>query len=87
MRFLGYIVFYQDIRMEKERIKAIYDWCEPLSVCDIQIFLEFANFNRQFIQGFNRIAVSLSSMLKIASLVDLAISVKVDNEEQDDKSI
>ncbi len=44
VRFLGYIVSHQGIRMEEKRIKAVRDWPEPQSVRDIQVFLEFANF-------------------------------------------
>ncbi len=64
MRFLGYIVSHQGIRMEEERIKAVCNWPEPQSVRDIQVFLGFANFFRRFIQGFSRLAASLTSMLK-----------------------
>ncbi len=49
VRFLGYIVSYQGIQIEEEQIKIICDWSEPQLVCDIQVFLEFANFYRQFI--------------------------------------
>ncbi len=49
MRFLGYIISHQDIRIEEERIKAVRDWSEPQSVRDIQVFLGFANFYRRFI--------------------------------------
>ncbi len=49
MRFLGYIIFYQGIQIEKEQIKAVCDWPEPHSVRDIQVFLGFANFYQQFI--------------------------------------
>ncbi len=69
VRFLGYIVFHQGIRMEEEQIKPVRDWPEPQSVCDIQVFLGFANFYRQFIQGFSRLAASLTSMLKTTSAV------------------
>ena len=40
------------------------NWPEPTSVRDIQVFIGFANFYRRFIQGFNRIAAPLTSMLK-----------------------
>ncbi len=49
VRFLGYIVFYQGIQMEEDRIKAIRDWPEPQSVDDTQVFFGFANFYQQFI--------------------------------------
>ena len=64
VRFLGYVVSSKGIRMEDERIEAVKQWPEPQSVRDIQVFLGFANFYRQFIQGFSRIAAPLTSMMK-----------------------
>ena len=54
--------------MENKRIEAIKQWPEPQLVRDIQVFLGFTNFYRQFIQGFSRIAASLTSMLKTSSI-------------------
>ena len=45
----------------------MYNWLEPLSVYDIQVFLEFFNFYQQFIQRFNKFAISLNSILKSIS--------------------
>ena len=67
VRFLGYIVLLKGISMEAERIKVVKDWSEPKSVRDIQVFLDFANFYRRFIQGFSRIATLLTSILKTTS--------------------
>ena len=50
--------------MEVERIEVVKDWPKPKSVQDIKVFLGFANFYWQFIQGFSRITVLLTSMLK-----------------------
>ncbi len=68
--------------MEEERIKAVRDWPEPQSVRDIQVFLEFANFYRRFIQGFSRLAAPLTSMLKTTSVVGPA-----ENPEQGSQGI
>ena len=54
--YLRYIVSSKEISMEAKRIEVVKDWAEPKSVCNIQVFLGFANFYWQFIQGFNRIA-------------------------------
>ena len=53
--------------MEAEKIEVVKDWSELKSVEDIQVFLGFANFYWRFIQGFNRIATSLTSMLKTSN--------------------
>ena len=70
VRFLGYVVSSQGIRMEDERIEAVKNWPEPKSVRDIQVFIGFANFYRQFIRGFSKIAVPLILMLKTTGSSD-----------------
>ena len=72
VRFLGYIVSSQDIRMEDERIKVIRNWPELKSLQDIQVFIAFPNFYRQFIRSFSRIAVPLISILETTGSSDLA---------------
>ena len=54
--------------MEEERIDTMKNWLEPKSICNIQIFLGFANFYRHFIQGFSRIAAPLTSILRISPI-------------------
>ena len=53
--------------MEVEQMEIVKKWPEPKSLRDIQVFLGFANFYRQFIQGFSRIVAPLTSMLKTAA--------------------
>ncbi len=44
VRFLGYIVLAQGIRMKDEQIEAVRQWPEPRSIRDIQMFIGFINF-------------------------------------------
>ena len=53
VRFLGFIVSIKRIQMEDERIETVKTWPKRRSVRDIQVFIGFANFYWQFIQGFN----------------------------------
>ena len=64
VRFLGYVVSAQGVKMEDKQIKAVKNWSEPKLEWDIQVFIGFANFYWCFIQGFSRIATPLTSMLK-----------------------
>ena len=50
--------------MEAKQIEVVKEWPKPKSIQDIQVFLGFANFYQQFIQGFSKIATLLTSMLK-----------------------
>ncbi|ERF68926.1 hypothetical protein EPUS_09504 [Endocarpon pusillum Z07020] len=52
------------IRMDPEKIAAIRDWEKPNNVKDIQSFIGFANFYRQFIKGFSKIALPLTKLTR-----------------------
>ena len=45
-----------------------------------QVFIGFANFYRRFIQGFSRIAISLTAMLKTTGS-SIALAFRVDDNE------
>lgn len=85
VRFLGYVVSAQGVRMEDERIEAVKTSPKQQSVGDIQVFIGFANFYQRFIQGFIRIAAPVTSMLKTTSPTSLSAtfgrSVRVDDDE------
>ena len=79
--FLGYMVSSKRISMEAEKIEVVIDWPEPKLVRNIQVFLGFANFYRQFIQSFSRIAASLTSMLLTTGLLDKPAPSRNDNSK------
>ena len=85
------MVSSKTIRMEDKKIEAVKQWLEPQSIQDIQFFLGFANFYRQFIQRFNRIAAPLTLMLKTSSTKSAKprksrIGVGSDSKARHDKS-
>ena len=80
VRFLGFVISRNSIRMEEKRIDAIKKWSEPELVWDIQVFIGFANFYRRFIKVFSRTAASLTAMLKITGL-SIALASRVDDNE------
>ena len=49
VRGLGYIVFSQEMYMEKKKINFVKAWPEPKLVSNIQVFIRFANFYQCFI--------------------------------------
>ena len=55
----------QRVRIEEERINVVKNWLEPKSICDIQVFLGFANFYCCCIQDFSRIGAPLTSILRM----------------------
>ncbi len=67
VRFLGFMMSSQGIRMEEERIEAVRAWAKPKSVRDIEVFLGFVKFYWRFIKGFSKIAAPLTSMLRMTA--------------------
>lgn len=60
--FLGYIVAAGGIRMDPAKVVAVEDWPQPKNRKQLQRFLRSANFYRQFIQNYSRIAAPLSTL-------------------------
>jgi len=64
VEFLKFIVFTTDVMMNSQRVDTIKNWLTPMTFQNIQIFLEFANFYRRFIEAYLRIASPLTGLLK-----------------------
>ena len=64
VKFLGYILSEEGIEMSERRMEEVENWAVPPKVKDIQEFLGFANFYRQFIQGFTQIVIPLTAITR-----------------------
>ena len=70
-------MLFKGISIEVKRIKVVKKWFESKLIRDIQVFLGFANFYWRFIQDFNKIATSLTSILKTTILLYVLIANEV----------
>jgi hypothetical protein len=50
--------------MSEEKIKVVKEWPQPKNVKEIQSFLGFLNFNRQFIKDYSKIAIPLTKLTR-----------------------
>jgi transposase InsO family protein len=64
VEFLGCIVGKNGVKMSPDKIQVVKDWPTPTTVKEVQSFLGFVNFNRQFIQDFSKIAIPLTELTK-----------------------
>jgi hypothetical protein len=64
LEFLDYIFSTKKIFMNVSRIIIVLAWLESKNHREIQIFLEFVNFYKKFIEIFSRIAKTLTFLLK-----------------------
>jgi len=54
------VIIGQDrVKIEKKKVQEVVDWLVPISMKDVQKFLGLANYYRQFVKDFTRIAKSL----------------------------
>jgi len=61
---LGFIIGQEGVKTDPVKTQAIWDWTAPEKIKEIQCFLGFCNFHRQFIEGFSRTARPLYAKTK-----------------------
>ncbi|GJT88973.1 putative reverse transcriptase domain-containing protein [Tanacetum coccineum] len=60
--FLGYMIDSKGIHVDPAKIKSIKDWASPKSPTEIRQFLGLAGYYRRFIEGFYKIAKSMTKL-------------------------
>jgi hypothetical protein len=50
--------------MSEDKIKIVKEWPQPKTVKEVQSFLGFLNFNRQFIKDYSKIAIPLTRLTR-----------------------
>ncbi|CCO35846.1 Retrotransposable element Tf2 155 kDa protein type 2 [Rhizoctonia solani AG-1 IB] len=64
VEYLGIIVSNQGFSLDKLKIQAVQEWLVPTTVKQVQSFLGFANFLRQFVANFSHMARPLHNLVK-----------------------
>jgi len=62
--FLGYIVMTSGVTMSDRKVKSVQNWAHQRSVKEVQIFIGFGNFYRQFIKDFSNVCKPITEMSK-----------------------
>jgi hypothetical protein len=62
--FLGHIISNGEILVDPAKIKEIVAWSIPTTVMEILSFLGLAGYYRRFIEGFSKIAKTMTSLLE-----------------------
>jgi RNase H-like domain found in reverse transcriptase len=60
--YLSHLIGPNGLQIDPAKVKVIQDWPEPRKVKDIQSFLGFANFYRQYIHNYSNIVVPLTRL-------------------------
>ena len=62
--FLEVVIGLDGIKIEEEKVKVVLDWPVPKSVKEIQKFLGFSDYYRQFMKDFAKIAKLLHELTR-----------------------
>jgi len=58
------IIGLDRVKIEKEKMQEVVDWLVSKSMKDMQKFLGLANYYRQFVKDFIRVAKLLHEMIR-----------------------
>ncbi|GJY72513.1 putative reverse transcriptase domain-containing protein, partial [Tanacetum coccineum] len=64
VQFLGHIIDSRGIHVDPAKIESIKDWTSPKTPTEISQFLGLAGYYRRFIEGFLKIAKSMSKLIE-----------------------
>ena len=64
MTFVGYLVSKEGIGMDPSKVSAVLDWPTPKSVKEVQSYLGFANFYKNFINNYSALTTPLTSLTR-----------------------
>nr|GFC40800.1 putative reverse transcriptase domain-containing protein [Tanacetum cinerariifolium] len=62
--FLGHIVSVEGITMDPAKVEAITKWPRPTSVTEVRSFLGLARYYHRFVEGFSRLALPLTMLMR-----------------------
>ena len=62
--FLGHIVSAEDITMYPAKVEAITKWPRPTTVTEVRSFLGLAGYYRRFVEGFSKLALPLTQLMR-----------------------
>ncbi|GKC53465.1 putative reverse transcriptase domain-containing protein [Tanacetum coccineum] len=62
VQFLGHVIDSRGIHVDPAKIESIKDWASPKSPTEIRQFLGLAGYYRRFIEGFLKIAKSMTKL-------------------------
>jgi hypothetical protein len=65
VKYLGFIISAgESIKINPGKIEAIKKWKAPITVKEIQSFIGFSNFYRDFIKNFSKVAAPLMLLIR-----------------------
>jgi len=77
MQFLGHIVTKDGISVDPAKVEAIVYWPRPTNVSEVRSFLGVAGYYRSFVEGFSKLALSITKLLRKTNKFEWTMSMKI----------
>jgi len=64
VEFLGVVIGLKGVEIQKEKVEGVSNWPTPRNIKEVQKFLGLANYYRQFIKDFVKLAAPLHVLVR-----------------------
>jgi len=64
INFLGLVMGSEGIKMQKKKVARVLEWPRPKTIKEMQKFLGLANYYRQFVKDFTKIAKPMHKLVR-----------------------
>jgi len=64
VNFLGVVIDQEKIEIEEDKVAGVLNWPIPKTVRNVRKFLGLANYYRQFVKDFTKLARSLNNLTR-----------------------
>ncbi|KAJ3679581.1 hypothetical protein LUZ60_017592 [Juncus effusus] len=62
--FLGHVISKDGLSVDPKKIEAVVNWKPPMNVTEVRSFLGLAGYYRHFVDGFAKIALPMSRLMR-----------------------
>ena len=62
--FRGHVISEEGVSIDPQKIEAIVNWKPPTNVTEIQSFMGLAGYYQKFVEGFSKLATSLTKLTR-----------------------
>ena len=62
--FLGHVILAEGVSVDPQKIEVVVNWKPSKNMSEVKSFLGLAGYYRKFVEGFSKIAASLTKLMR-----------------------
>jgi len=64
VHFLRHVICKEEVSVNSTKVEAVVNWPRPITITKVQSFLGMAGYSRRFVEGFFKLALPLTKLLR-----------------------